>query len=125
MSILIINSCVGCERKPQEPTCVAGSGGNITLLAYPRHHGKPVRPYKAHLKFNSKDAPASVTDYDVNKTADTSEDNIRVTGLKCGDYYVYLTGFDTGVNANVKGGIPYTLSENATGEVTVNIPVTE
>lgn len=123
--ILIIGSCLGCEKKPQKPTCVGGTGGNITLVASPKHHGKLVRPYKAYVKFNSKDAPASLSDYDVNKTADTSKDNIKVEGLKCGDYYIYLTGFDTGVNANVKGGIPYTLNETATGEIDVDIPVTE
>lgn len=120
-SIALIPSC----KKKEDSKCSAGSGGNVTIVAYPQHHGKDVRPYKAYVKYGTKDAPSNLSSYDFTKDADTTENHIELTGLKCGDYYIYLTGYDTSVKAGVKGGIPYSLPENATGETSVYIPITE
>lgn len=121
-TILIVSS--SCKKEPEKVTCIGGSGGSVTIVAYPKHHGKAVRPYTASVKFNTKESPGTAN-YDMTKTADTTEDHIELTGLKCGDYYIYVTGYDTSIKEKVKGGIPYTLSESASGEVAVDIPITE
>jgi hypothetical protein len=48
-----------------------------------------------------------------------------VQGLKCGDYFLFMTGFDTSIAERVKGGIPYTIQEGASGIKNVVVPVTE
>lgn len=124
LSACFILSIFSCKKK-EENTCIGGAGGTVTIVAYPKHHGKPVRPSKIYIRYNSKDAPASTSNYDFTKNADTTEDHIEIENLKCGDYYIYAEGYDTSIKANVKGAIPYTIKEDATGEIQVNVPVTE
>lgn len=117
----IIASC-----KKDENKCDAGTGGNVEVVAFPQHHGKSVRPYHAYVKFNSKDYQGtSPSSYDLALDADTTENHIELGKLKCGDYYIYMTGYDTAIAEIVVGGIPYTVSEDATGELDINIPVVE
>lgn len=114
---------VACKKKDK---CEAGAGGSVTIVAYPKHHGVSVRPYSAHIKYNTKDFPGvGPSSYDKTIDADTTENHIEIEDLKCGDYYIYMTGYDTAGAEMVKGGIPYTLSEDASGEVNVDVPVTE
>ncbi|MEO0312613.1 MAG: hypothetical protein RIQ89_2270 [Bacteroidota bacterium] len=104
---------------------LAGLGGSTTIVAYPRHHGKDTRPYKAFIKFNIQDFPgADPTSYDLELIADTTENHIEVRNLKPGKYFIYMTAFDTTIAAGVVGGIPYTLLQEG-GEVNLTIPVTE
>lgn len=122
-TVLIASSIVSC-KKTEDPKCPAGSGGDVTIVAYPQHHGKAVRPYKVFVKYAAQDAPAMGA-YDLTKDADTTEDHIEIPGMKCGDYYIYMTGYDTAIKQLVTGGIPYTMQESASGEVSVLVPVTE
>ena len=116
----IIASC------KKEDKCDAGTGGNVEVVAFPKHHGKEVRPYKAFVKFNSNEFPGtSSSSYDLVLDADTTENHIELGMLKCGDYYIYMTGYDTSIANVVVGGIPYTVSKEATGELDIDIPVVE
>lgn len=124
-TLFIIVICVCCGKKSKEIECAAGNGGRISLIVYPRHHGKPVLPYQVYVRFNATDAPQTLSEYDINSTADTAEQSIKIRGLKCGQYYLYATGYDTSLRGNVKGGIPFTLDRNANSETIINIPVTE
>lgn len=36
----------------------AGIGGNVTVVAYPKHHGDDTRPYHVYVKYNTQDFPA-------------------------------------------------------------------
>ena len=120
-SMMIFTSC----EKKDENKCTAGSGGNVTLVISPKHHGKLVTPITAYAKYNTKDAPASVSNYDLVMAGDTTALNFKLTNLKCGDYYLFVRGYDTSINKEVKGGIPYTISDGASGEIKVDVPATE
>jgi hypothetical protein len=48
-----------------------------------------------------------------------------VEGLKCGDYFLFMTGFDTSIAERVKGGIPYSIAEGTSGTKSVIVPITE
>lgn len=112
-----------CGKKEN---CSAGTGGAATLTAYGKHHGKIVTPKSVHVKFNSLEFPGSdAASYDLTIAADTTEDHIEIENLKCGDYYIYMIGYDTALKETVKGGIPYTVEENASGEINLNVPITE
>lgn len=126
LTFLSFSFCVmaSCDKKDQT-VCTGGNGGNITLVVHPKHHGKPVKPTNAYIKYNNKDAPSSLSDYDLTVTADTSAISMKLTNLKCGDYYIFATGYDTAISKAVKGGIPYTVSESASGEINIDIPATE
>jgi len=115
-----------CKKTEDDKKCVAGQGGNITLVVFPKHHSKPVRPYSVWVKYNTQNAPgATAAAYDLVVPADTTEDHIHLANMKCGDYYIYMNGYDTSIRETVKGGIPYTVPDTAAGELAIDIPVTE
>lgn len=103
----------------------AGLGGNVTVVAYPKHHGDDTRPYTAYVKFNTQNFPGeNPALYDLQIAADTTENHIEIENLKRGHYFIYMTAFDTSISEIVKGGIPTTVTATA-GEIDLNIPVTE
>lgn len=126
--ILFLASC-----KKDNP-CTAGSGGAVTIAAFPQHHGKPIYnnakpdyPDSAFVKFSPSENFITTTnpaDYDLVFVGDSGEDHIHLMNLKCGDYFIFMTGWDTSINARVKGGIPFSFSQTS-GEIDLNVPVTE
>ena len=103
----------------------AGTGGNVTIVAFPKHHGNDTRPYHAYVKFNTQNFPGSnPSSYDLDIVADTTENHIEIENLKRGKYYIYMTAYDTSIAAVVFGGIPITITATS-GEVDMNIPVVE
>jgi len=140
VSLIVFSSCKkkikGCtdsdsisfeaDAEEDDGSCsYAGSGGNITLFAFPKHHGKDTRPYRAYLKFNTQDAPGSnLALYDLTIAADTMQNFIKIDNLKAGKYYIYLTGFDTAINQGVFGGIPLSLNPSS-GQLNLDVPVVE
>ncbi len=109
----------------------AGTGGSTTIVAYPRHHSKPIvsstaYPDTAYVKFNTVESPGvNPAAYDMIVVGDSGEDHVHLEGLKAGKYFIYMTGYDSASSPNrVKGGIPYTLMQSS-GEVDVVIPVSE
>jgi hypothetical protein len=114
------------EAELDDGSCeYAGIGGNVTIVAYPKHHASETRPYHAFVKFNATDFPGNNPNYyDLDITADTTENHIEIKNLKRGKYFIYLTAYDTSSTINVNGGIPLTVSQNF-GEMIITIPVTE
>jgi hypothetical protein len=127
MVALSMQSC----KDEKEDTCVAGSGGSVDLTLFPQHHGEAIPGMagyvdSAFIKFNTRDFPGDdPSKYDLVLTGDVGSDSVLVQGLKCGDYFLFMTGFDTSIAERVKGGIPYTIQEGASGIKNVVVPVTE
>jgi hypothetical protein len=119
----------GCKK--EEEKCIAGTGGDVTLNLFPEHHGKAIPgiegyPDSAFIKFNTKEYPGgSPSSYDLVIVGSVGSDMISAKNLKCGDYFIYMTGYDTSIAERVRGGIPYTISENASGVISVKVPITE
>jgi hypothetical protein len=114
------------EAEEDDGSCeYAGVGGNLTIVAYPKHHGKETRPYNVYVKFNTQEFPGENQSlYDLQIAADTTENHIEIENLKRGYYYIYMTAYDTSISAIVTGGIPTTVTMTA-GEMDLDVPVTE
>ncbi len=127
--MLLIN--ISCSKNEK---CTAGSDGAVTIAAFPQHHGvsiyndaKPGVIDSAFIKFSPADnfsPTANPADYDLVFTGDSGENHVHITNLKCGNYFIYMTGYDTSLGARVTGGIPYNFSQTS-GEIDLNVPVTE
>jgi len=117
----------GCE---EDDKCTAGTGGNLTLVVRPQHHGTTIPNQDAYrdtimIKFNTQEFPgANPSSYDLVVVGDSGEDHVHVEGLTCGDYYIYAVGLDTAIMAQVFGGMPYS-TDQTSGELNVNVPVKE
>ena len=112
-----------CKTKEKD---VPGKGGNATLNVYPQHHeiAKRLVNFKVYIKYNTSDAPTSGV-YD-DSMACTNHDSLvscSFSGLKNGNYYFYGYGYDTSINQNVHGGIPYTVTVQ--GIQSFNLSVSE
>jgi len=116
-----------CKKKDE---CVAGTGGAVAIAAFPQHHSVPIVSDSAHLdtayvKFNTQDFPGEdPSKYDLVIAGEAGEDHVHIENLKCGDYYIWMTGFDPSINMRVTGGIPYSFTQTS-GEIDVIVPVTE
>ena len=127
LSIVLILFTLSCNKKDE---CVAGTGGAVTIAAFPQHHTKPINGQQgyvdsAFVKFNSQSYPGpNPSDYDLVIAGEVGEDHVHIPNLKCGDYFIYMTGWDSSINERVKGGIPYSFTETS-GELDLNVPVTE
>ena len=108
----------------------AGLGGNVTIAAFPKHHGMPIvsdslYPDSAFVKFNTSNYPGPNAGlYDVVIAGSSGENHVHIEGLKRGKYFIYMTGRDSILNARVSGGIPYEITQTS-GEIDLDIPVSE
>ena len=141
--LLLLQSCSkkkGCtdpvsinydaEAEKDNGSCeYGGTGGDATIVAIPKHHDStivstPSWPDSAFVKFNAINAPLALTNYDLVLVSDSGENQIHISGLKRGKYYIHMTGFDTGENKRVSGGTAYILNQSV-GQVEVVIAVSE
>ena len=129
---LIILSCFNtilssCKKNSD---CTGGSGGNLTLVVFPQHHGTPIYNQgnfrdTVYVKYNTLDSPGdSPSAYNAAFIGDSGENHVHVTGLQCGNYYIYGVGLDTSRHERVKGGTSYSTSQKS-GELDFNLPVSE
>lgn len=108
----------------------AGEGGNVTIVAYAKHHGVVIindslYPDSAFIKFNATNSPGtSAGAYDMIVVGETGEDNVHIEGLKRGKYFIFMTGFDPASSERVTGGIPIEITQTS-GEIDIDVPVTE
>ena len=117
-------SVSGCRKEE----CNAGVGGDFTLQIYPQHHGEPIPGATCFLEFNAQSSPASASDFDLTVEAGNGSDFIVVKNMRCGDYYISCVGIDVDSASSeiVRGGIPYSISQRAGGEVLkIYVPVSE
>jgi hypothetical protein len=133
-SILLI-SFAGCKKKKDdEPVLISGTGGNLTIVAFPQHHGKPILNHasymdSAYVKFNTQNFPGDdVSLYDtVYVGDDVGEDHVHIEGIKPGKLYIFMAGLDTTLQVGqqrVKGGLPVNTSQSS-GELDVIVDVSE
>ena len=116
-----------CKDKCKE----AGTGGAVTIAAFAKHHtwyvyGKGIHRDTAFVKFNTRDFPGTnASAYDLVLEGDSGEDHVHIENLKCGDYYIYVRGFDDTINKPVTGGIPYSIPESSPTAIDLDVPVSE
>lgn len=103
----------------------SGFGGNAILTIRAFHHTLPIDSFMAFVKFNAQDAPADNT-YDTQGLSILNSDStysVTIPGLKKGDYYLYVSGWDSTIQEVVKGGIPYKITEESS--INAIVAVTE
>ncbi|HYV93111.1 MAG TPA: hypothetical protein VE978_15155 [Chitinophagales bacterium] len=131
LTILSI-SIFSCKDKCKD---VAGTGGSFTIVAFPQHHSAPIiseslpgYPDSAFVKFSPPGdfvTTSNPADYDLVLVGDSGENHVHIENLKCGDYYIFMTGWDVNGNWRVKGGIPVNIPVDAPSEIDQDVPVTE
>ena len=117
--VLIINACV---HKPDIVQCIAGPGGNSSIVAYAAHGNIPIPNYYTHLdtafvKFGTLSSPGTKPEnYDTYYVSDPGEDHIHCYGLKCGNYFIYRTAWDSVSNVSLYGGYGTSISDPEGGK---------
>ena len=130
MDVAASNYDSDAEEDDGSCTYTAGIGGNVTIVASPKHHGVEIGdslyPDSAFVKFNTSDFPGTnPASFDLVIAGDPGEHHVHIEGLKRGKYYIYMTGWDPNATPNrVTGGIPYTVSVTS-GELDLDVPVVE
>lgn len=121
--LVVTMSAFSCKRPDDN---IGGKGGKAVLKVTPQHHSKNIDSCTIYIKYNAETPPSETTvgyDESVVCVMENGVPIATITGLKKGKYYIYGFGWDPGVSQNVKGGIPYTITEENT--VSINVPVTE
>ncbi len=132
LSIIIIASCKkDSSTDPTTPgvACIADSGGTKTIIARLEHHTVNIpnqisNPDTVWVKFNAINWSDAPNNFSVRYIGVGGEDHINLTNLKCGNYFLYASGYDTSIASPVFGGINVTLSPSDS-IVNKAIPVTE
>lgn len=126
--VLMITLTMACRKEIDD--CKGGTGGDNSMMVYLKHHSKLITAVPGHadtlfIKYDTNELPGeNPSDFDAFYVGDTLTDHFMITGLNCGDYYLFAAGWDTSITQRVKGGIPVTIDDDA-GQLTVNVPVTE
>ena len=111
-------------------TYTAGVGGQVTIVAFPKHHGMSIvsdslNRDRAFVKFNASNFPGtSASSYDLVIAGEAGENHVHIEGLKRGKYFIFMTGHDSNLDTLVTGGIPYEITQKS-GEIDLDVPVTE
>jgi hypothetical protein len=106
--VFIVNDC---KHEPDPgPPCIAGSGGSLSIVAYAKYGSITIPNYYTHLdtafvKFGILSSPGTnPVNYDTYYVGDPGEDHIHCYGLKCGDYFIFRTAWDSVENVRRYGG---------------------
>ncbi len=127
--LLILIMVVFNTACKKDNKCEAGSGGALTLIAKLKHHAviipnDSLRPDTVWIRYNAQDWSSAPSGADAMLVGEFPEDHIHISGLKCGDYYLYASGWDASISQIVTGGRAFS-TENSDGELEVDIAVTE
>jgi hypothetical protein len=128
---LALSACKKDDPKDDEPEpCGAGQGGEVTVKAYLKHNGVPISGQAAYMDtayimYNATSFPGPNTIlYNFLVAGKYQEDFVRIEGLKCGQYYFYVAGYDTTLAQRVTGGMPVNIVQRS-GELILDIPVND
>ena len=110
----------------------AGVDGDAILVITPKHHGTIIinhntYPDSVYVKFNAKDLPSDPThDYDALFVGEVGEDHVHCEGLHTGNYFLFVTGYDSTANARVTGGMAVKIKyKERKEEIALDVSVTE
>lgn len=116
-----ISVLISCEKGE-------GPGGKVEMAIFVKHHAELIPGAVVYIKYGAKEQPGTdPSDYDDSAVCGTDghhKGHTHFENLQKGDYYIYSVGYDSTINEVVRGGIPFEIKVK-TGEVTVDVPVTE
>lgn len=118
---VFVNSC-----------CKEGTGGEVEIEVTVKHHGTVIKnhvgwPDTVFVKFNTNQLPGTnASDFDTFFVGEQGEDHVHITGLKCGNYFIYAVGIDSTGPYRVNGGVPFKIKYSDRKEkFSLDIPVVE
>jgi hypothetical protein len=127
--IIVVLIVLACKHKPDlGPPCLAGSGGSVTIVVYAKNGSTSIPNYYTHLdttyvKFGTTSSPGTKPEnYNTYFVGEPGEDHIHCYGLKCGDYYIYRTAWDSVENVRRFGSYGISISDT-TVEVSIFVAV--
>lgn len=86
-----------------------GLGGDASLGITAKHHGAAIPGTVIYIKYGAEEFPGEdLSLYDATATADNSGYAL-IDNLRYGKYYLYGVGYDSSVQAIVKGGAPFVI----------------
>lgn len=101
-----------------------GTGGKASINGHVKHHEASIPNAAVYIKYGAKEFPGITTaNYDDSTLSSSSDAHYEFINLQKGDYYLYAFGFDTAINAYVKGGLPIKIKKSQVLET--DVPVTE
>ncbi len=105
----------------------SSTGGDSTIVAFPKHHGAAIKGATVYVKFKTNDLPSNPTsNYDLKVEGEADEDHVHIKGLRYGKYYIYAVGYDSTISEVVSGGTPLTIKwKERKKEIDLDIAVTE
>jgi hypothetical protein len=129
--VITLSSCCKNTDEPDPVAgCVAGNDGAIQVKLTAVHHNDtipslPNYPDSAFIKFNTSEFPGdNPALYDLVIAGSFPDTLIIADSLSCGNYFIFMTGWDVSIAERVVGGIPITLFQGDTVK-NIRIPVTE
>lgn len=102
------------------------TGGAAIVTITATHHGKKIPLTNVYIKYGAKEFPGmDVNSYSAvqvsNLEAKTSFENLRQ-----GDYYFYGVGYDSAIQALVRGGIGVSIKwKERKNKIDMELPITE
>ncbi len=126
--LLVVIIVASCNFASYTPDCKGAGGGSVKLEVYALRNGINMHNYTTHrdtvfVKYNATTNPGiSTSNYNVYFVGKPGDDLIQVTGLQCGDYYVWRTAWDSVTNIVHYGGKWVGFGET-TGDKDVEVPM--
>lgn len=121
LSVLLFNAC-----------CKEGLNGKIDLIITPKHHNTIIKnhvgyPDTVFVKYDAEELPGTVPDaFDTFFVGVVGTQTVECKGLKCGKYYLFVTGMDSSGPYRVKGGIAIKLkNKDKKSPVEMDVAITE
>jgi hypothetical protein len=125
--LFVISIVTGISATVITSCCKPGLGGNVTLIAYPTHHGTKVKWDTIYIKYKATTFPgSSQSDYDTKFIGNPNDTTVICNGLECGQYYFFARGYDSLRVFYVGGGLSVSIAHKDRNETKLlNIAVTE
>lgn len=124
--LLAVAACkkTGYQYVPQPDNTHAGKGGNATFKITAQHGGTDIDSAHVFIKYNSLIPPDGPYDDSAWCTlTDQKPPVVTFTGLKKGNYFVYIKGWDVFTSQTVYGSRFYTITSDTTATYTLLVPV--
>lgn len=102
------------------------TGGNVSVHISTAHHGNPIPFTKVYIKYGASEFPGlEASAYSTVQTTDI-DGKTTFNNLLHGDYYFFGVGYDTAVQATVRGGIKLSVPwKQRKNNFTMDLPITE
>ena len=104
-----------------------GVGGDADLNLEIVHHNAAITNATAFVSFDAIEMPTNPeSDFDLKVQGNADNNRIKIEGLRAGQYYIYVVGYDGGISQTVKGGVPVEIKwKERKSEMTRTVPITE